>query len=354
VGLDGAIMVHASDGTFSDVGGGGFNDKVDSAGGFRVTTTAGNVIEGTADPATGFLTGKVSGAVSANFTGALATGGTFSDGALRNLSTRGFVGTGGNVLITGFIVGGTTPKRVLIRAIGPTLASQGISGPLSDPQLQVYDANGVAIPGAGNNDWNAADAATMASVGASALPIGSKDSAFITTLAPSVYTTMVSGVGGATGVALVEFYDLDNADPYTTQKVVNVSTRGLVGTGQNVLIAGFIINGTSPKKVLVRALGGATLTGLGVVETTLVDPVLTLMRSANNTSVVVRENNDWEAGNDTALMTAAFSKTGAAPLPAGSKDAAMLITLPPGAYTAIVNGNNGGSGVALVEVFEVP
>lgn len=172
--------------------------------------------------------------------------------------------------------------------------------------------------------------------------------------ATSVYTTVVSGVGGATGVALVEFYDLDSADAYSSQKVVNVSTRGLVGTGQNVLIAGFIINGAAPKKVLVRAIGGTTLTGLGVTEPTLADPFITLLRSANNISVVVRENDNWETGNDGSLMTAACSKSGATPLPPGSKDSAVLLTLSPGTYTAIVNGNNGGTGVALVEVFEIP
>ena len=353
VGTDGSIMVYLKDGTFSDVGDG----KVDGTGAFTVTTVANNTLIGRADPSTGFLTGKLSGSTAADFTGGLASGGSFSDGSLRNLSTRGQVGSGGNVLITGFIVGGTTPKQVLIRAIGPSLTPLGVSGAIADPQLQVFNGAGAIIPGASNDNWNAADAAAMNAVGAFALPAGSKDAALIITLAPGLYTTQVSGVGGTTGVALIEFYDLDNPSPFSSQKVVNVSTRGLVGKDDAALIAGFIISGNAPKKVLLRAVGGQTLATLAALPTSAVlsDPVLTLRRrQSDGSTIVVRENDDWESGNDAALVSAAGDKSGAFPIPSGSKDSAMLISLPPGTYTAVVSGNGGGTGVAIVEVYEVP
>ncbi|HWA08961.1 MAG TPA: Ig-like domain-containing protein [Opitutaceae bacterium] len=353
VGVDSSIMLYLKDGTFADVG----DSRVDATGAFTVLTSGGNTFVGRIDPATGFLTGKLSGSTAADATGALSSGGSFSDGALRNLSTRGQVGTGGNVLITGFIVGGTTAKRVLIRAVGPGLIASGITNALADPQLQVYDSSGTPIAGAYNNDWNLADAPSMSSVGAFPLTPSSKDAALITTLAPGIYTTQVSGVGGTTGVALIEFYDLDAATPFSQQKVVNVSTRGVAGSGQNALIAGFGISGNSSKMVLLRAVGGQTLATLaGVpVGSVLADPILSLQRKQSDGSyVTVRENDNWEAGNDATLVAAAASKAGAFPLPSGSKDAVMLISLPPGIYTTVVSGNGGGSGIALVEVYEVP
>jgi hypothetical protein len=349
VGGDSSIAIYLTDGgTYTDVGLG----TLSGTGTFTITTAAGNTLAGTVGPTSGFLTATLSGSVSANITGALASGGLFSDGALRNLSTRGQVGTGGNVLITGFVVSGTASKNVLIRAVGPTLSTLGITNPLPAAQLQVYNQAGVAIPNAFNAGWNAADAGAMASVGAFPLPVGSKDADLVISLAPGVYTTQVSGVNGVTGVALVEFYDLDTWVPFSPQKVTNVSTRGQVGTNQNVLIAGFVINGSAPKNVIIRAVG-PTLTSLGV-SGVLADPFLTLMQTVNNVTSEVRENDNWGAGNDVALITAASTQAGAFPLPAGSKDSAMLITLPPGTYSAVVTGNGGSSGVALVEVYEVP
>ena len=353
VGSDSSIIFYVTDGAFTDVGGGLDSDKVRSDGTFSVTTAGGSVFTGKVDPATGFLTGSFTGHLTADATAATASGGVFSDGALRNLSTRGQVGTGANVLITGFIIGGSTSKQVLIRAVGPTLGPLGVVSPLADPQLQVFTQAGVPIAGGYNNDWNIGDASAMTSVGAFSLPSGSKDSSLIVTLPPGLYTTQVSGVGGTTGVALVEFYDLDSISPFSSQKVVNVSTRGLVGSGQNVLIAGFAISGTAPKKLLLRAVGGKALSDLGVTGV-LDDPFLTLLRhQSDGSNVVVRENDSWEVGNDVALVAAAGTSSGAFPLASGSKDAAMLIVLPPGTYTAQVSGANGGSGIALVEVYEV-
>jgi Tol biopolymer transport system component len=348
VGLDGSIFVYIADGTFRDAGAG----TVSSTGDFTIVTPAGNKITGKADPLTGFLTGTLHPATGSDssFTAAVASGVSFSDGFLRNLSTRGQVGTDVNVLIAGFVVAGTTPKQVLVRAIGPSLSTFGVTGLLADPQLQLFDSKGVQL--AANNDWGGITslATASASVGAFALPPASKDAVIATSLAPGSYTAQVSGVNKTTGVALVEIYDLDNPAPFSPQKVMNVSTRGLVGTGQAQLIAGFVVSGNTPKKVLIRAvgptLGGAPFNIAGA----LADPVLKLLKG----DTVVRENDNWEQGNDGALVSAAATKVGAFSLGSGSKDAAILINLPPGAYTAQATGSNSTTGVALVEVYEVP
>jgi hypothetical protein len=161
------------------------------------------------------------------------------------------------------------------------------------------------------------------------------------------------GVGGSTGIAMVEIYDVDDVSPFSPQKVMNVSTRGVVGTGQAQLIAGFVVGGNISKKVLIRAVG-PTLSSYGVPSGTLGDPMLRLSHLVNGVDTTVRENNDWDQGNDPALISDASAKAGAFPLPSGSKDAAILITLPPGTYTAQATGVNGTTGIALVEVYEIP
>jgi len=236
VGSDGSIMAYVSDGAFADAGAG----AVDSAGNFDLRLVGGSRITGKADPATGFLSGTLIGGPGGTFTGALASGGTFSDGTLRNLSTRGQVGTGGNILIAGFVVGGTTPKQVLVRAIGPSLANFGIAGALADSQVELFKGTTrVAL----NDNWagNAAIAAASASVGAFPLAANSLDAVILTQLDPGAYTAQVSGTGGRTGVALVELYDVDTVAAFAPQKLVNVATRGVVGTGENILIAGFVV-----------------------------------------------------------------------------------------------------------------
>ena len=232
VGSDASIMLYLKDGTFVDAGDG----KVSGTGTFTVTTAGGNTVTGKIDPASGFLTAQVSGATTASVTAALASGGIFSDGSLRNLSTRGQVGTGSNVLITGFVIGGTALQEGADSRGGPDARHAGAQRlPARIRSCRSLIPAGAAIPGASNDNWSGsvADAAAMASVGAFSLPVGSKDSALPSRRCPPVlYSTMVSGVGGVTGIALVEFYDLDSPDPFSAQKVMNVSTRGLVGTGQ--------------------------------------------------------------------------------------------------------------------------
>jgi hypothetical protein len=186
-------------------------------------------------------------------------------------------------------------------------------------------------------------------VGAFALPVGSGDSALVGTFAPGNYTAMVSGTNGATGIGLVEIYDLDPFTPFTSRKLTNVSTRGQVGTGNNVLIGGFSINGTAPKRVLIRGAGPG-LTGLNV-SGALAAPRLQLY---NSSQAVIRENYSWGTGNDAGLVAQAQASTGAFAFAAGSADSAILIVLPPGTYTAEVSGTNLTTGDALVEIYEVP
>jgi hypothetical protein len=347
VGADGSIMFYAADGTFQAAGSG----AVDSTGSFNVSVTGGARFTGKIDAATGFLTGSLSGNNGGAFTAATASGVSFSDGFLRNLSTRGQVGTGANILIAGFVVGGTVPKQVLVRAIGPTLSGFGVTGVLGDPQLQLYNSSGALV--IANNNWGGAGDVINASnaVGAFPLSSGSLDAVVLASLAPGAYTAQVSGVGGGTGVALVELYDVDSLQPFSTQKVMNVATRGVVGTGQGQLIAGFVVSGNTAKKVLIRGVGPTLAAAPFNVGGVLTDPVLRLVRADG---LVIRENDNWEMGNDAGLINDAAVRVGAFPLASGGKDSAMLINLPPGTYNAQVAGSGSTTGVALIEVYEVP
>jgi hypothetical protein len=185
----------------------------------------------------------------------------------------------------------------------------------------------------------------FAAQGAFALPDGSRDSAALVTLPPGSYTVQVAGVGTgtvATGVALVEVYEAD-ASPST---LVNLSCRANVGTGANNLFAGFVISGTQSRRMLVRAVG-PTLAQFGLTGT-LATPKLEIYDSK---SALVTSNSGW---NDDPKLAAAFTNAGAFALPAGSKDAALLVTLPPGAYTAQISGVNNTTGLAIVEVYDLP
>jgi hypothetical protein len=275
----------------------------------------------------------------------LSDGGIFSPIApprLGNVSTRGFVGTADQQMIGGFIVSGNVPKTVLVRALGPTLGGLGVSGALADPVLILTTSQGAVL--GTNNDWQVGRTPQeIADIQATGLaPPDDLEPAILITLPPGAYTAIVSGSGGGTGVGLIEAYAVD-ADPDAW--LSNVSTRGFVGTGDGQQIGGFIIDGTEPKTVLVRSLG-PTLGGLGV-SGALANPVLALTTSGGT---ILDTNDDWQAGR-TPQEIAAIQATGLAP-PDGLEPA-ILITLPPGAYTAIVSGAADGTGVGLVEVYEV-
>ncbi len=343
VGANGTISVYLSDGSAQDAGTG----AVAGGGTFSFSLSSGGRISGAVNASTRFLTGTVTGGPTAGTIAAAAsTGANYSDGVLRNLSTRGLVGEGDKALVAGFYVAGDAPKQVLIRAVGPSLAKYGVGSALANPELQLYRG---PTPILHNDNWGgAADIAiASAQVGAFTVVGNSLDAAILTTLNPGLYTAVVSGAAGSTGVALVEVYDVDAADPFTPQKVLNLSSRGEVGTGENIMVSGFVINGSSPKKLLVRAVG-PTLASFGV-NGTLADPMLQIVQG----TTVVRENDNWEVGNAAALITDASARIGAFALPAGSKDAVILLTLAPGTYTAQVSGVNNTTGVAIVEVYEI-
>ncbi|HVU34851.1 MAG TPA: hypothetical protein VHE61_15565 [Opitutaceae bacterium] len=267
---------------------------------------------------------------------------------LFNISSRAEVGTSSNVMVAGFTIGGQGAKTVLIRAVGPGLAQYGLGGTLVDPELSVTTLTGEPI--AANNDWGtwndpATIAAAASSVGAFALQSGSKDSALIVTLPPGSYTATVQGANGTTGIALIEVYDLD---PTSTARLTNVSTRAVVGTDDQQLIAGFVVRGGS-EKLLVRAVGpGLAQYGVGG---TLIDPQLAIKKLDGT---VLLTNDNWEDANGGPTVVAESKAVGAFDLQPGSTDAAVVTSLPAANYTPAVTGAGKGTGVALVEVYEAP
>jgi hypothetical protein len=258
-----------------------------------------------------------------------------STARLVNLSVRTNAGAGADALIVGFSLAGTGTKPVLIRGVGPGLAGFGVTGVVADPNLRLDVLNGPSV--AQNDNWEPGVATVAAGVGAFALPPGSRDAALQQTLATGTYTVQL---GGGNGVALVELYDTAATG---AARFANVSARTRTGAGGDTLIAGFGIGGTGMKTLLVRAVGPG-LAAFGV-EGTLTDPQLAIFAGSTR----LASNDDW--GNSTLLSTAS-TQVGAFALPAGSRDAALLVTLPPGSYTAQVTGANNSSGVVLVEVYE--
>ena len=268
------------------------------------------------------------------------------DARLANVSVRTSAG-GGDILITGFTIGPGPSKTVLVRAVGPTLGAFGVAGTLSDPKLELYNDKSVKI--AENDNFNSADAATFAAVGAFPLNAGARDAALVATLPSGSYSAQVSGIGGASGVALVEVYEVSGG----ITRLINLSTRAQVGTGANILIPGIsIAPGSGSRRLLLRAVG-PTLGAFGVPGT-IADPKLELYSGSNK----IAENDNWGtpvgvATADAATLAAAFAANGAFALGAGSKDAALLINLGAGNYTLQVSGVGDTTGAALVEVYDL-
>ena len=250
---------------------------------------------------------------------------------LTNNSTRGRVFAGNDVMIGGFIIGGTQPKTVVVRARGLSLVAQGVPGALADPLLQLFSG---PTQIAANDNWQeAANAAALQASGFA--PADAAESAILTTLAPGAYTAIVTGARGTRGVAIVEVFEIDAPG----SPLLNIATRGPVLTGGEVMIGGFIVRGDGPQTVVIRARG-PSLAALGVPGV-LANPQLRLF--AGSTQVAANDN--WQDGPDAAAIQAAGFA------PANALEAAIRVTLSPGAYTVIVSGVGGTTGVGIVEVF---
>jgi hypothetical protein len=254
--------------------------------------------------------------------------------SLANISTRLRVETGDNVLIGGFIVTGTQPKRVIVRAIGPSLTAAGVPGALANPTLELHDSSQVI---ASNDNWtNAPNRQEI--IDSTLAPTNDLESAILMTLPANnaAYTAIVTGVNGDTGVGLVEAYDLDQT---ANSKLANISTRGLVQTGDSVMIGGFIIAGPTAQRVIVRAIGPSL-----PIAGKLADPILELHDS---NGAMLQSNDNWmDAPNRQEIIDSTLA-------PTNDLESAILMTLPANnsGYTAIVRGVNGATGVGLVEVY---
>jgi uncharacterized repeat protein (TIGR01451 family) len=254
---------------------------------------------------------------------------------LGNIATRLAVGLGDNAMIGGFIITGTQPKTVIVRGIGPSLAAFGVQGALSDPVIEVYDSGGV-LRGT-NDNWN--DAETRQQIINSGLaPTNELESALWGTINPGAYTVVVRGKDNGTGVGLFEVYDLNQS---SDSKLANISTRGFVNAGDNVMIGGTIIVGSSPTKVLIRAIG-PSLTSFGVPNA-LQDPKLELHDS---NGALIASNDNWRSDQEADISATTVP-------PTDDRESAILRTLWPGAYTAIVRGSGNSTGVALVEAYQL-
>ena len=250
--------------------------------------------------------------------------------ALLNISTRVQVRTGDSVLIGGFIVTGDGNKDVVIRALGPSLAGVGVPKILRNPELELYDSGGTLIDQ--NFDWTTLPPGT---VPAEFQPSDPLEAAIVASLPAGAYTAVLRGEGGATGVALCELYDLSQ----DAASVRNISTRGEVGVDADVMIGGFIIGGTTPKKVIVRAIG-PSLVAFGITGQ-LDNPEIELH---DGTGSLVFGNDDWRRDQEQQVIDTGLP-------PSDDRESAIVATLQPGAYTAIVRGVDGAIGVALVEVY---
>lgn len=325
-------------------GSSGFGEGEVFIGATNVTTDA----SGNASFNTGFATDPGRRAYSARATDSSGNTSEFSPAfppaaQLLNLSTRVLVGTGEKVLIGGFIIVGTD-KKVMLRGIGPSLAQGGVSGALADPTLELHDSTGALL--AFNDNWKDSQADEIKGTG---IPPGNEhESAIVTTLAAKPageggagYSGILAGKNGSTGIGLMEIYDLAVS---TNSKLANISTRGFVGEGDGISIAGIIPgpSGRSPVRVLIRALG-PSLTAHGLNDT-LQNPRLELHDANGNT---LMSNDNWrEAANASEISASGIP-------PADERESAILTILPPvnSGYTAVVAGATGSNGVALVEVY---
>jgi phospholipase/lecithinase/hemolysin len=251
-----------------------------------------------------------------------------------NISTRAAVGTGDSVAIAGFIITGANAKRMVVRAIGPSLSSHGIQGALADPTLTLYNSANAVV--ATNDNWRDTQQSEIQGTGLA--PHNTFESAIVRTLAPGAYTAVLRGRNGVTGIGLAEIYDLSSS---TTSLLANLSTRGFVGTGESVLIAGFVV-GAGDKPVVALRAAGPSLTNFGV-SGALQDPMLELH---NGNGALIASNDDWKTSQDTAVAGCGIA-------PSDVRESAIVRALAPGNYTAIVRGKNNTTGVAVIEAYRI-
>ena len=244
--------------------------------------------------------------------------------------------TGDNVGIGGFIVTGSAPKHVLLRAIGPSVT--GVPGVLADPVLELHRPGG--LPTITNDNWRDDPVQEAAIIATGIAPTNNLESAIDATLNPGAYTAVLRGKNNTSGVALIEVYDLSQA---VLAKLANISTRAFIGTGNDIVIAGFILGGNSGNDRIVARGIGPSLTALGVPNA-LANPTLEL-RDSNGALLIA--NNDWQ---DDPAQAAELTAAGLAPT--SNLESGIAATLPPGAYTALLAGQNSDTGVGLVEVYD--
>ena len=255
-------------------------------------------------------------------------------GSILNISTRARIQTGENVLIGGFIITGSGPKNVVIRGIGPSLAGAGVPGALLDPTLELRDHSGALV--SMNDNWRDTQQAAIINTGIP--PTDDRESAIVRSLSPGDYTVIERGKADTTGVGLVEIYDLASGAP---AKLGNISSRALVETGSNVMIAGFILGAGNGATVLVRAIG-PSLAQAGITNF-LRNPMIELR---NSNGQLLAANDNWKTTQMAAIQATTIP-------PTNDLESAIVITLPSGPYTAIVRGQNSGTGVGLVEVYNI-
>jgi hypothetical protein len=244
------------------------------------------------------------------------------------------VQTGDNVGIGGFIITGTAPKHVLLRAIGPSIT--GLSGVLADPTLELNGSAGTVT----NNNWQDDPVQRLAILATGLAPTNNLEAAIDATLNPGAYTAIVRGNGGTSGIGLIEVYDLSQAVP---AKLANISTRALVGTGGDIVIAGFILgNNSGSTRIVIRGIGGS-LTVLGVPNA-LANPTLEL-RDSN--AALLMSNDNWQ---DDPAQAADLTASGLAPT--NASESGIALTLGPGQYTALLAGQGSTTGVGVIEVYD--
>ena len=257
-----------------------------------------------------------------------------------NIATRLKVLAGDKVLIGGFIITGTEAKTVIIRGIGPSLSAFGVPGALADTVLELHDASGTI---ASNDNWHDTQASEIQNTGIA--PSNDLESAILRTLSPGSYTVILSGKNGGTGVGLVEVYDLATTGAST---LANISTRGFVNTGDNAIIGGFIVgaglgsNGTGSARVALRAIG-PSLANAGIANP-LQDPILEIH---DGNGAVITSNDNWKDSQESLIQQSGLA-------PSDSRESALISVVPTGAYTAIVRGKGDGTGVGLIEVYNLP